>query len=142
MQIEAEAQAVCTPLQLDGLEAYERAERVGKGDVLFREGQDPQGVYVLRSGQVDLVFAAKTGQAKPLRVAEAGQILGLSCIVSRKPHDCTATARSSATVGFIEKTTFQRLLEEQPTLWFKVLQYISAEVNACWDCMRALGGTR
>lgn len=126
---------------IDGVLApYEKTQSVARGQVIFREGDEPLGVYFLHSGNVDLVFAAKNGEAKTLRVADAGQILGLSSVVSRRAHDCTATAKSPATVGFIPKDMFQRLLEEQPALWLTVLQIISADVNACWDCMRTLTG--
>ncbi len=122
------------------LAPYERTQSVARGQVLFREGEEPKGVYFVHSGQVDLVFAAKNGDSKSLRTADDGQILGLSSLVSRRAHDCTATAKSSGVVGFIDRDVFQKLLDEQPALWLTVLQLISADVNACWDCMRALTG--
>jgi len=122
------------------LAPFEEVQSVARGQILFREGEEPLGVFFLHSGQVDLVFASETGDSKTLRVACDGQILGLSSVVSRRPHDCTATAKSGATVGFIPRAVFQRLLDEQPTLWLNVLQFISADVNACWDCMRTLTG--
>jgi CRP-like cAMP-binding protein len=88
---------------------------------------------------LDLVFSSRTGEAKALRVAEPGQILGLSCVIANKPHDCSATAKNAATVGFIDKEEFQKLLEEQPGLWITVLQMLSNDINACWNCMRTLG---
>ena len=122
------------------LAPYEKTQSVARGQVLFREGDEPNGVYFLHSGQVDLVFAAKNGDAKSLRTADDGQILGLSSVVSRRAHDCTATAKTPAVVGFIDGNVFQKLLDEQPALWLTVLQLISADVNACWDCMRTLTG--
>ena len=139
-QLQYQTATLTAPVITEVLAPFEKNETIPRGQVLFREGEEPRGLYFLHSGQVDLLFASRTGDTKTLRVAEAGQILGLSCIVSRKPHDCTATCKTSCNVGFIDREAFQRLLEEKPGLWFTVLQMISADVNACWDCMRTLAG--
>jgi CRP-like cAMP-binding protein len=102
--------------------------------VLFREGTAPDGVYLLHSGEVDLSFSAK-----PLLDAGPGEILGLTAVMSNRTHDSTATTRTECVTGFIETHRFLRLLDEQPSLWLAVLQRISANISACWDCMRALG---
>jgi CRP-like cAMP-binding protein len=109
-----------------------------KGETLFREGEPPLGVYVLHSGTVHLLFAAKNGRAKPLREAQPGQILGLSCIVTQRVHDCTATAAEACKVAFIDRDDFLRALDESPTVWFSVLRLLSSEVNAVYDDMRLL----
>jgi len=112
--------------------------RVRPGDTIFREGEMPRGVYVLRSGKVDLLFFARNGAAKPLRVAEPGQILGLSCVVTNRNHDCTAVAHTSCEIGFIERDDFLRMLDESPAVWFSVLRFLSNDVNAVYGDMRAL----
>lgn len=127
---------------LQTLAPYEMIETWPAGIPLFRESEDPSGVYVLLSGDVDLVFASRAGVVRPLRLAGAGQILGLSCIVSGRPHDCSATTRTTAVTGFIPKATFLKLLDENPALWFSVLQMISSEINSCYDCMRSLSASR
>jgi CRP-like cAMP-binding protein len=123
---------------LQTLAPYEIIETWPAGIQLFREAESPDGVYVLLAGDADLVFASRAGLLKPLRIAGAGQILGLSCIVSGRPHDCSATTRTTAITGFIPKATFLELLDRNPALWFSVLQMISSEINSCYDCMRTL----
>ena len=124
------------------LAAYETVEGWPAGKVLFREGEQPRGVYVIHSGESDLLFSAKAGQSKALLVSGPGQILGLSCVVSGRAHDCTATARTPCVTGFIEKERFLALLDQIPALWFSVLQMLSSDINACYDCMRSLNGAR
>ena len=124
------------------LAPYETVEGWPAGKVLFREGEEPRGVFVVHSGEADLLFSAKGGQSKALLVAGPGQILGLSCVVSGRAHDCSATARTPCVTGFIEKERFLALLDQIPALWFSVLQMLSVDVNACYDCMRTLSGAR
>jgi CRP-like cAMP-binding protein len=115
----------------------ETLEHVRPGDTIFREGEEPRGVYVLESGQVDLLFSSRNG-SKPLRLAEAGQILGLSNVVMQRNHDCTAIARTACDVGFIDRNDFLRALDDSPSVWFSVLRMLSNDVNAVYDDMRAL----
>jgi CRP-like cAMP-binding protein len=127
---------------LQTLAPYETVETWPAGRVLYSEGAAPRGVYVLLSGDVDLVFASRAGLAKPLRIASAGQLLGLSAVVSARVHDYSATTGTTAVTGFIAKERFLRLLDENPPLWFSVLQMISSEINNCYDCMRTLTASR
>ena len=112
--------------------------RFRTGETLFREGEQPQGVYVLHSGTVHLLFAGKNGNAKPLREAQPGQILGLSSVVTRRHHDCTAVAAEPCEAAFIERDDFLRALDDSPAVWFSVLRVLSSEVNAVYDDMRVL----
>lgn len=112
--------------------------RLRAGETLFREGETPRGVYVLHSGTVDLLFSPRNGDAKPLREAQPGQILGLSCVVTQRPHDCTATAAEPCEVAFIERDDFLRALDDSPAVWFSVLRVLSSEVNAVYDDIRSL----
>ncbi|HEU4521259.1 MAG TPA: cyclic nucleotide-binding domain-containing protein, partial [Thermoanaerobaculia bacterium] len=93
------------------LTRYERPANIPAGNVLFNEGDEPEGVYLVHDGEFDLVFASRLGDSRPLRSANSGQILGLSCVVSNRPHDCSATAKTASTVGFIPKEDFKKLLD-------------------------------
>jgi CRP-like cAMP-binding protein len=127
----------------DLLAPYETIEIVPPGRVLFREGGEPAGVYFLHSGEVDLCFSSpKSGAAKSLLLAGAGEILGLTSVMSGRSHDSTGTARTTCITGFIDKNRFLRLLDEKPALWVVVLRMISSNINACWECMRSLAGAR
>lgn len=106
------------------------------GEVIFREGEAPQGVYVLHSGVVDLLFHARNGTDRPLRLAEAGQILGLSYVVSDQPYDCSATTRTQCVTGFIDKDDFLQMLHENPAIWFSVLELLSSDINSCYESIR------
>ena len=122
----------------DTLSEHQTLERYSAGRVLFREGDDPLGVYIVHNGLVDLMFSGKNGRAKALRTAEDGQILGLSCVVSHRRHDCSATTKTSCELGFIDRETFLQQIDHSPAIWFSVLQTLSQDVNSCYDCMRSI----
>lgn len=141
MTVETQTETVSPVISesvIRALSRFEKAEGWPTGSILFREGEQPRGVYIIHSGEIDQLFSSRTGQAKPLLVAGPGQILGLSCVVSGKAHNCSATARTPSVTGFIDRDRFTSLLEEQPALWWSILQMLSTDINSCYDCMRTL----
>jgi CRP/FNR family transcriptional regulator len=129
----------CNQPVLQALAPFESVQSWQQGKVLFRDGQSPEGVFVLLAGEVDLVFASRAGKEKTLRIAVPGQILGLSSLVSGRPHEYTATIQSHSTVtGYVEKDKLLAVLNQDPRLWFSVLQILSGDIQSCYDRMKAL----
>lgn len=116
-------------------------QRRGPGAVLFSEGDPPRGVYIIHSGAVDLVYAARNGMTKPLQFAGEGQIVGLSSVVSGRVHDATAIVRVPSELGWVEGQKLMDLLARDPSVWFDVLQFLSQDVSSCWDSMRRITST-
>ncbi len=124
------------------LSERETVQRWAAGELLFREGEEPRGVYILHSGKVDLLFSGKRRGAKPLRIAESPQILGVSELVSGTQHDCSATTRTSCLIGYVEKAQFLDILNGDPESRFSILQALSEDINSCYASMRVLSTAR
>lgn len=120
----------------------EQIDRWPAGEIVFREGEKPGGVYILHSGTVDMVFSGRNGVRKALRTALPGEIVGLSDAVSNNAHDCTATTHTNARIGFVPIDAFQRKLQESPALWLEIVKYLSVDLDSCWASMRSLATAR
>lgn len=120
------------------LRSVERAQRLPPQAILFREGEEPKGAYIIHSGQVELAFTSRKGLVRPMRSLGAGEIAGLESVMSDRPHDTTATTTTPVRVGFIPKEQLQELLAANPSAWFTVLRFLCQDVNACWSSMRAM----
>lgn len=112
------------------------------GTVLFNEGDQPRGIYLIHSGTVELLMRARNGDWKRMRIASAGDILGIESVVSIRPNDATARAITSCDLGFIERESFLRVLDESPAIWFSVLRLLSQGVNASYDSLRNVAQAR
>ena len=115
-------------------------QRMGAGRVIFDEGDQPSGVYILHSGEVALSTLFE-GQQTRMRTARAGEILGLMAVVSGRPHLSSAVVTSPCEIGFIEAGEFRRLIDQNPAAWFSVLRQLSQDVNASYDVIRGSHGT-
>ncbi len=120
----------------------EQIERWLAGMVLFSEGEAPRGLFVIHSGVVDLECSGRNEVRKSFRTAHRGEVVGLSYAVSNIPYDCTARVRRAAKVGFVPLMELRRMLDETPSLWLAMAQFLSEDVNSCWASMRTLSAWR
>ena len=112
-------------------------QRLAANTVLFREGEVPTGVYILHSGEVDLIH-----ERVATRTAQAGEILGLSAVISGRSHLSTAIAGTLVEVAFIEGEEFRLLVHDNPAIWFSVLRQLGQDVNASYDVIRQTARSR
>ncbi|SEF91689.1 CRP/FNR family transcriptional regulator, anaerobic regulatory protein [Bryocella elongata] len=63
-----------------------------RGSVLFREGDRPNAIYVMCSGKVKVSVSSQEGRTMILRIAKAGDVLGLSGALDGAEQETTVEA--------------------------------------------------
>jgi len=98
------------------------------GTLLFRQGEDVKGIYVLNSGRVRLSLTdAATGSVSD-RYAEPGSVLGLPATMSGNAYSLTAEVHSPSEVVFVPRDRVLEMLRLQPALCFEVVEILAQEV--------------
>ena len=110
-----------------------------KGAVLFVEGQSPRGVFMICTGRVKLTTCSSEGKALITRIAEGGEILGLSATVSGKPYMVTAETLNPCQINFIKREDFLRFLKENGTACLRAAEHLSNNYHDAFDQVRSLG---
>lgn len=126
----------------DSLAAFEKAKFTSSypaGAVLFVEGQVPRGVYMLCTGRVKLTMASPEGKTIIVRVAEAGELLGLHSAISGEPQELTAETLQPCQVDFIRREDFARLLREQRDVAVNTMQQFGNYYRGACQQIRYLG---
>jgi CRP-like cAMP-binding protein len=98
--------------------------------VLFRQGDAPVGLHILKSGKAVLTMASSSQDDVLSFQAGAGSLLGLPGLIGYEPYTLTAVAKAGAQVSFLTREGFTALMSEDPMLAFKVLQVLAAEVRS------------
>ena len=98
--------------------------------ILFRQGDEPSGLYVLQSGQAVLTMNSVNGDPVLAFEAIPRSLLGLPGVVSNQPYTLTAVACAGADVCFISCEQFKSFMQSYPLHAFKILQVLAAEVSA------------
>jgi CRP/FNR family transcriptional regulator len=104
-----------------------------RGVVLYSEGETPRGIYIICSGEVRLTAGSHNGQEVILRVAEGGEILGLSNTFSREPHRVRAETLCACQIGFIARLPFLQFLRAHPDASLRIAEHLSMELHKAWE---------
>lgn len=101
-----------------------------KGCTLFKQGGNPTGPYILKSGEANLIMESIAGTAVMCVHAEAGSVLGLPGVIANEPYTMTALVHGGSEVRFVTPSDFEDMMREEPPLYPKVLEVLAAEVRA------------
>lgn len=110
-----------------------------KGATLFVEGQEPRGVFILCNGRVKLSTASENGRTLIVRIADAGEILGLPATVTGKPYELTAEVLEPTQANFILRTDFLSFLRDQGEASLRVAQQLGETLHLAVRDMRSIG---
>lgn len=110
-----------------------------KGATLFSEGQAPRGVYMLCKGRVKLSVCSADGKMLILRIAEPGDLLGLSATVSNMAYKATAETLEGCQVDFVRKDDFLRFLKQHSDACFQSAQHLSRIYHSAYVQIRSIG---
>ena len=75
-----------------------------KGAMLFIEGQQPRGVFVLCSGKVKLSTTSREGKTIITKISDGGDVLGLNAVISNHPYEVTAEMMEPGPVSYTHLT--------------------------------------
>ena len=110
-----------------------------RGTTLFMEGQEPRGIFVLCHGRAKLSTSAADGKTIILRIAEAGEVLGLSSAMANRPYDLTADVMEPTQANFISRDDFLKFLAQNGEAAVRVAQQLSENYHSACEEIRQLG---
>jgi len=122
--------------EFDGIKSLETCP---KGAVLFREGQAARGVFLLCQGRVRLSVCSETGQRMTLRVASAGEVLGMSAALSGRPYQVTAEALEPLQVAHVRRKELLHFLRDHRDVCLQVVNLLSEDLHVAYDRVRSVG---
>jgi len=109
------------------------------GAVVFVEGEAPRGVFVLSTGRAKVSIGSASGKVMILRIAKAGEILGLHAAVSGAVFQATAQTIEPCRIGFVRREEFLRFLRDYPQASLEAARQLSASYQDACDQLRAIG---
>jgi CRP/FNR family cyclic AMP-dependent transcriptional regulator len=110
-----------------------------KGSLLFVEGEQPRGVFILCSGKVKLTTSSSEGKTLIVRMVEAGEILGLGSTILGTAYEQSAETIEPAQVNFIRREEFLRLINTHPEAMLRTAQQLSRAVLSAEREVRTFG---
>jgi CRP/FNR family transcriptional regulator len=110
-----------------------------KGAMLFIEGQQPRGVFVLCTGKVKLSTTSRDGKTIITKISEPGDVLGLNAVISNRPYEVTAEMMEPGQANFIPRDQLVLMLKDHPEAAMRVAQQLSRNYFTAYEEIRTLG---
>jgi len=127
------------PAAVKDFDAIKQATTYPEGALLFMERQDARGVFVLCEGEVKLSISSSEGKTLIMRVARAGEILGLMAALSGSPYEVTAETLRPCQVAFVRREDFLRFVAKHPEASQGVVKQMSAQYQGACEQLRTVG---
>jgi len=116
-----------SPAQLEALAAVATREVIAPGAVVIREGDEPDDLFAIESGSVEVT---KAGVAEPLTTLDAGDYFGEIGLLHKRPRTATVTAVTGSVVYRIPGADFLRIANEGPRISTTLLAVVSNRLAA------------
>ncbi len=100
---------------LDRIAPTVRVVQLSEGEVVFREGDPGDVMYLVGKGSVKISKAGRGGQQETLGFIEPGNFFGEMALLDGEPRSAMATAVESTLLGTVDEQTFQHILELAPS---------------------------
>ena len=110
-----------------------------EGAVIFLQGQNPRGIFMLCHGQAKLSTNSRNGKTLILRIAKPGEVLGLHSVVTGKPHEVTVETMSPSQLNFVGREDFLPFLKRHGDACLRATQHISRDYQDACDVVRCVG---
>jgi CRP/FNR family transcriptional regulator, cyclic AMP receptor protein len=130
-----------SPRALQQLNEIKATAVYPKGTMLFLEGQQPRGVFVLCSGKAKLSTSSREGKTIITKISEPGDVLGLNGVVSNRQYEVTAEMMEPGQANFIPRDSFLHFLRDHAELAMKVAEQLSRNYYTAYEEIRTLGLT-
>jgi CRP/FNR family transcriptional regulator, cyclic AMP receptor protein len=112
------------------------------GAILFVEGQNPRGMFILCTGKVNLSTTSREGKILILKTAAAGDALGLSAAILGMGYELTAETATSCELSFVDRKHFLELMQSDSDVALHTAQSLSRDFQSAYRDMHDLVLTR
>ena len=96
---------------------------------IFKEGDPGDGIYVIRSGQVEISALIEQKERRVLGRLGPGDFFGEMAVLDSEPRSATATTNQPTSLYFIPRQSMLALLETSPRLAVRLVREFSLRMR-------------
>jgi CRP/FNR family transcriptional regulator len=125
-------------LEIQGLNVGRLNTLHGRGKIVFAEGEPVRGIYLLRSGTASISISSSEGRVVILRLAGAGDVLGLNSVLGQSVYDTTVRALEPCRTSFISRAELLELMQRSKSGARTITKLLSQELAQITERARLL----
>lgn len=106
-----------------------------KGDSIFEEGENVNGIYCVKDGVCKLSKLSANGKDQIVKLVKPGELLGQRSMISEEPTNLSATALEDMEICFIPKSEVLGLFEKNNQFSMNLMKSICGDLKESDDHM-------
>ena len=111
--------------ELERLRAVADVRPAAAGEVIFKEGDVGDGLYVVAEGRVQISVLIGETEPQVLFQMGPGEVFGEMAVLESKPRSAAAIAKTEAVVYFLPRGVMVEMLEASPQISLALVRVIS-----------------
>ncbi|NUY81188.1 Crp/Fnr family transcriptional regulator [Flavobacterium sp. MAH-1] len=108
---------------------------IRKGDIIFSEGDNVNGVYCVKDGVCKLTKLSSNGKDQIVKLVHKGELLGQRSMITEEPANLSAVAIEDMQVCFIPKGEILQFFSQNPKFTMSMMRTICGDLKDADDLM-------
>jgi signal transduction histidine kinase len=118
-----------TPGEFERVHRAAREQRYAAAEIMFKQGDEGDGIYVVKSGLVQITTLVGQDDRRVFSQVPAGEMFGEMAVMDNDVRSATAIASEETVVYFIPRTDLLEMLELYPRLSVSLVREISRRLR-------------
>lgn len=100
-----------------------------KGEIVYKEGDQPIGLMILSEGKVKVFKEGVGGREQIIRMAKPVGFIGYRALFAEDCYNSSAVAIEDSTVCIIDKKNLFKVVRSNPELALHIIKYMATELG-------------
>ena len=115
--------------QLASISSFTFQKSFGPGDLIVEEGETGNGLYIIISGDVEVLKGLDTENPVTLGLRTSGEVFGEMALLGEWPRTASVRSMDQVECLGIDRWVFLTLLERQPQIGINMLQILAQRLR-------------
>jgi len=107
--------------------------------VVLVEGQSPSQIFILCQGRAKLSTTSRDGKTLIVRIAEAGEVLGLHAVITGGRYELTVETMQPCQLNFVGRDDMLHFLKTHPDASLRAMQHLARDCSDSYGVVRTIG---
>ncbi len=119
----------CTTKEKEALNSNHTIEHYKKGEIIYKEGENPLGLIILSEGKVKVFKEGVGGREQIIRMAKPVGFIGYRALFADDSYNSSSVAIEDATVCILDKKNVLKVIKTNPEVALHIIKYMATELG-------------
>ena len=115
--------------QLESISSFTFRKAFGPGELIIEEGETGNGLYIIISGNVEILKGLGTDKTVVMGQRASGEVFGEMALLGEWPRTATVRSMDQVECLGIDRWVFLTLLDRQPQIGINMLQILAQRLR-------------